>query len=339
MTQEQIARIAQVSQSTVSRVLAGDDRVEPRIRERVAAVMLEHNYRPDVRARSLRSKSTGLIGLVVKRPHGGLSDDPFFANLLSCLVGVLSERGRHLCVDLVESVSGQEAVYDELLRSRRVDGLILVEPEARDERIHRLQAEGFPFVLIGNPEDGGDLWSVDNDNVAAGAMAAGHLIDRGYKRIDMIAGPKGVSVSSDRIEGYRKALERSEMEPRVWHSEFGCEAAASVASRALTDGDSPDALVVLDDFMAMGVILAARRLRRQSPGQLGLVSFNDSRLCDLLECGLTSVSLNLERLVATACSRLLSIVDERQPSGPRRVLVPCELKIRGSSDGPAEDGP
>ncbi|MCB8933442.1 MAG: LacI family transcriptional regulator [Fimbriimonadaceae bacterium] len=336
MTQEQIARIAKVSQSTVSRVLAGDERVEPRIRDRVAAVMLEHNYRPDVRARSLRNKTTGMVGLVVKRPHGGLSDDPFFANLLAALVGVLSENGRHLCVDLVQSASGQEAVYDEMLRSRRVDGLILVEPEAKDERIHRLQREGFPFVLIGNPDDAGKLWSVDNDNVAAGALAAQHLLDRGYRRIAMLAGPEGVSVSSDRIEGYRSTLRRAGLHPRVWHSEFGCEAAASVAAEALRDPMAVDSLVVLDDFMAMGAIQAARSLGRSLPGQLGLVSFNDSRLCDLLECGLSSVSLNLEKLVGAACARLLSIIDGRDPEGPRRLLVPCELHVRGSSAGPLE---
>lgn len=336
MTQEQIARIAKVSQSTVSRVLAGDERVEPRIRDRVAAVMQEHNYRPDVRARSLRSKTTGMVGLVVKRPHGGLSDDPFFANLLACLVGELSEHSRHLCVDLVSSISGQEAVYEELLRTRRVDGLILVEPEARDERIHRLQREGFPFVLIGNADSADELWSVDNDNVAAGALAARHLIERGYRRIAMLAGPEGVSVSSDRIQGYEETMRAAGLVPRVWHSEFGCEAAAAVAEAALRDPMRVDAMVVLDDFMAMGAIQAARRLARHLPGELGIVSFNDSRLCDLIECGLTSVSLNLERLVTASCSRLLSIIDGGEPAGPKRVLVPCELKVRGSSAGPWE---
>lgn len=334
MTQGEVARIARVSQSTVSRVLAGDDRVAPRIRDRVAAVMLEGNYRPDVRARSLRSNRSGMVGLVVKRPHGGLRDDPFFAHLISALVGALSASGMHLCVDLVESVEGQDAVYDELLRSKRVDGLLLVEPEAKDERIHKLQAEGFPFVLIGNPGEGTPMGSVDNDNVAAGLEAAQHLIEMGYRRIAMLAGPLGLAVSDDRVAGYHHALARAGLPPRVLHSEFGIEAADGAACEALRAADCPDAFVVLDDFMAMGVVQAARRCGFSIPDQLGLVSFNDSRLCELLEGGLTSMSLNLDTIVSTACSRLLNVIEGHPSEGPQRVMVSCDLMVRGSSAGP-----
>lgn len=335
MTQEDIARIAQVSQSTVSRVLAGDDRVEPSIRVRVVEAMREHNYRPDVRARSLRSKRTGLIGLVVRRAQNGLQDDPFFASLIGHIVRVLSEYECHLCFDLAESASGEEAVYDELLRSRRVDGLILVEPEARDERILRLQEDRFPFVLIGNPGEGNGLVSVDNDNVEAGALATKHLLEAGYRRVGMLAGPLGVAVSDDRIAGYRQAMQEAGRAPCIGHAEFGFESAAEVAQEWLGGEQPPDALVVLDDFMAMGVVRAARRLDRSIPDQVGLVSFNNSRLCDLLDCGLTSVSLNLETIVRVACERLMHTVAGRIPSGPQRTLIASELRARGSSRGPS----
>jgi len=331
VTQQDIAKIASVSQATVSRVLSGDDKVEPAIRDRVMDVMRTHNYQPDVRARSLRSRRTGLIGLVVNRPQGGLSDDPFFAGLISEILDYLSGTPYHLCMDMVTTEAGQTFIYDEMLRTRRVDGLILVESEARDHRIARLQEDHFPFVLIGNPLTSDEIHSVDNDNVLAAEIATNHLLDAGYQRVGILAGRAGVTVSDDRIAGYQRAVRGRQDAHLIWHSDFGSQAARETAMRVLNGHDAPDALVVLDDYMAMGVVSAARALGVRVPQQLGIVSFNDTHLCDLLECGLTSVSLNMAKIVRHACSRLLEIVKGDAVEGPRRTIVPCELKVRGSS--------
>jgi len=319
-----------VSQATVSRVLSGDDRVEPAIRGRVLDVIRLHNYQPDVRARSLRLRRTGLIGLVLKRPHGGLSDDPFFAALTAGIMDFLCGKPYHLCVDVVTDEASQEGIYDEMLRTRRVDGLILVEPEASDERIVLLQRDKFPFVLIGNPKND-DIYSVDNDNVHAGEIATKHLIENGYGKIAFLGGPDQITVSDDRIQGYRRAMAEAGLEPIVRHSKFGFEAARYSAVDLLAT-QRPDAVVVLDDFMACGVVLAARQLNYKVPEQLGLVAFNDSSLCNLLEAGLTSVSLGIGRIVQAAVCKLLQVIEDDDVFEiPVRQIVPCELKVRGSS--------
>lgn len=322
--QQDIAKLARVSQATVSRVLAGDSKVDAKITARVRAVMTQHNYQPDVRARSLRNKKTGLIGLVIKRPHGGLVNDPFFANLVAEIMDYLDGQPFHLCLDIASDDQTQGSIYDEMLRTRRVDGLILVESEAKDERIARLEADEFPFVLIGNPQES-SVWSVDNDNVLAGEMATRHLLDQGYSRVGMIAGPVGITVSEDRIEGFRKAAGAS---APVWNSGFGSDAARETALTALS---SVDALVVLDDFMAMGVVQAARSLGKRIPQDLGIVSFNDSNLCELLDCGLTSVSLNIREIVRIACEQLFDAIEAQEGVRAQRRIIPCELKARGSS--------
>ncbi len=329
--QQDIARLAKVSQATVSRVLAGDAKVDSKITERVRAVMQAHNYQPDVRARSLRSKRTGLIGMVIKRPHGGLNSDPFFANLIAEIMDFLDGEPYHLCLDVASDEESQVAIYDEMLRTRRVDGLILVESEARDERIQRLQDDAFPFVLLGNPWDTDRIWSVDNDNALASEMATRHLIDQGYQTIGMIAGPVGITVSEDRIQGYERAIQGTGQRVRVWNSEFGSKAAKETALNALDSTPTPDALVVLDDFMAMGVVQAARELGRQIPKDLGIVSFNNSHLCDLLECGLSSVSLNIDAIVRHACEQLIQAINGEEGEDPIRRIVPTELHVRGSS--------
>ncbi len=209
VTQQDIAKFAQVSQATVSRVLAGDGRVEPEIRDKVLEAIERHNYRPDVRARNLRKQSTGLIGLAVKRPHGGLDGDPFYTSLISEILDGLNGTPFHLCIETVPEGNSQWHVYDELLRSRRVDGLILVESEAHDERLVRLQQDRFPFVLIGNPM-GAKVWSIDNDNVYAGQIATQHLFESGYRHVGFLAGREGITVSDDRIEGYARIANQYE---------------------------------------------------------------------------------------------------------------------------------
>jgi DNA-binding LacI/PurR family transcriptional regulator len=334
VTQLDIAKYAKVSQATVSRVLSGDDRVEPAIRGRVLDVIRLHNYQPDVRARSLRLRRTGLIGLVLKRPQGGLSDDPFFAALTAGIMDFLCGKPYHLCVDVVTDDASQEGIYDEMLRTRRVDGLILVEPEASDERISLLQRDKFPFVLIGNPKND-SIYSVDNDNVHAGELATRHLIECGYRRIAFLGGPEHITVSDDRIQGYRRAVEAEQLEPIIRHSKFGFEPARYSAVDLLAT-KRPDAIVVLDDFMACGVVLAARQLNYRVPEQLGLVAFNDTSLCNLLDVGLTSVSLGIERIVQAAVCMLLQVIEDGEVSvGDIRQIVPCELMVRGSSR-PAE---
>jgi DNA-binding LacI/PurR family transcriptional regulator len=296
----------------------------------VLEVIRERNYQPDVRARSLRLQRTGLIGLVLKRPHGGLADDPFFAALIAGIMDYLCGHPYHLCVDVVTDAASQEGIYDEMLRTRRVDGLILVESEAIDERIALLQRDRFPFVLIGNPKND-NIASVDNDNVKAGEIATRHLLEGGYRRVGMLAGPNTLTVSEDRIAGYCRAMTNAELPTRVWHSSFGFEAARDEAIGILTQENRPDALVVLDDFMAFGVILAARSLGMRVPNDLALVSFNDSSLCNLLAGGLTSVSLGIEGIVEKAVQKLLAIIENGACPDPIRDIVPCELCVRGSS--------
>lgn len=331
VTQRDIARLAKVSQATVSRVTSGDDRVEHDIRTRVEKVILEQNYLPDVRAQSLRNRRTGMIGLVIKRPQGGIVNDPFYANLISSIMEELSETEFHLCVDCASNNDRHQSLYDEMLRTRRVDGLILVESEAADNRIQKLQTDRFPFVLIGNPLHAAEVHSIDNDNVLASELLTKHLIKQGYKRIAFLGARSGITVSDDRIAGYQRALRGVQDDHLIFHSDFGSEAARTTAREILSLDKRPDAIVVLDDFMALGVSAASREFKLTVPIDLGIGSFNDSTLCEVIGGGLTSVNLNIPEIVRLSVNRLLEVIDEKPIQSNRRVLVPSKLSIRNSS--------
>jgi len=156
-------------------------------------------------------------------------------------------------------------------------------------------------------------------------------VEQGYKRIGFLAGPASLTVSKDRIRGYANIMEEFGQKPRTWYSDFGHDAARRVALKALGDLDRPDALVVLDDFMAMGVIEAARELSLPLGSHLGLVSFNDSNLCQLVPGGLSSVSLNISKMVQFACEKLLSSIEGTNGFDEKRSIVSCELRARASS--------
>ena len=330
--QEDIARIANVSQATVSRVLSGDERVEPEIRDRVKAIIKQENYQPDVRARNLRQKRTHLIGLVLKREPGVLKDDPFFAALVSQVVECLAGTPYHLCVDIAADSSKQAHIYDELLRTRRVDGLILVESESHDERLNRLEQDKFPFVLIGKAPKGTNITSIDNDNVEAAKMAAEHLIEQGYKNIAMLAGPRGLTVTEDRVAGYELALNDAKLPTTVIHADFGMNSARNAAIHLLNDKNRPDAILTMDDTMALGAVSAARELKVSIPNELGIMGFNDSAVCDLVDGGLSSVNLSIDKMVRWCIRQLVDGIEGEMPNVANTEVVPTFLRSRGSTE-------
>ncbi|MBN8691122.1 MAG: LacI family DNA-binding transcriptional regulator [Armatimonadetes bacterium] len=327
VTQQDIARISGVSQATVSRVLGGDDRVDGEIRDRVLAVMKSHNYQPDVRARNLRQRKTHLIGLVLKREQGTLKGDPFFAMLVSEIVDALAGTPWHLCVDIANDSSRQKHVYDDLLRTRRVDGLMMVEVEPSDNRILALKADNFPFVLIGNASEVPELNAIDNDNVFAGKIATQHLVENGYEKVAFLGGPANLTVTQDRVAGYSGIVDQ----PIIRYAEFGWQDARQVALQLLRGNNRPDAIVAMDDTMALGVVQAARELGLALGDDLGVVGFNDSSVCDLIFGGLTSVNLQIESMVRWAIRRLIQVIEDEPLTGPTQDTVGCQLVVRGST--------
>ncbi len=333
LTQREIAVLSRVSQATVSRVLNNDPSVNEEARERVMAVVHQHDYAPNYRAQSLRIQRSGTLGLVVHRTPEALSQDPFFSPLVMSILQVANEHGYHLCVDTARTVRSQRTVHEELLRTRRVDGLILVESRDHDERIARLISGGFPFVLIGRYGESDSLLSVDNDNVAAGKMVTGKLLQKGHACIGFIGGPAGVNVSEDRKLGYKCALEEAGIafDPKlVAHGDFSGEGGQIGMRRLMAANPKLDAIVAVDDITAGGAMRIALQRKMAVPEQIAFVGFNDSAFCAHLEPPLSSVSINIGELARQATRMLIELL-ERKTAAPARHIVDCRLVERAST--------
>ncbi|GBC93163.1 HTH-type transcriptional repressor CytR [bacterium HR15] len=331
--QTEIARLARVSQATVSRVLNNDPQVNEELRQRVLAVVEALGYVPDARAQSLRAQRTRLLGLVVHRAPTALAHDPFFSALIASIIEQAGKQGYHLCVDAARTVKGQRAIYEELLRTRRVDGLILVESETRDERIARLTAEGFPFVLIGRYEPEDAIYTVDNDNIGAARMATEYLLQQGRRRIAYIGGPAGLTVTRDRLRGYRDALQAWGMNYDARLVAFGAfseQGGARAMCELLSLPHAPDAVLALDDVLAIGAMREAQRHQLRIPEDIAFIGFNDTPLCSFVEPSLTSVAIDIAALARAATQRLIDLIEGRSPS-PRRLIVPSRLVPRESA--------
>ncbi len=333
LTQNQIAKLSQVSQATVSRVLRGDPRVNEELRQRVLSVIEKHGYVPDARAQSLRSQRTGTLGLVVHRSPKQLARDPFFSALIAAIIEFAGKAGYHLCVDAARAVQSRQAIYEELLRTRRVDGLILVEPQTQDERMPRLLEEGFPFVLIGRYEPTDAVYSVDNDNIGAARTATEHLIRKAHYRIAYVSGPRGVFVCEDRYQGYRQALERAGIEPSsdlVAWGDFSEEHGYRAMSRLLSLPNPPTAVLAVDDLVAVGALRAVKERCRAVPQQVAVIGFNDSPFCNYVEPPLSSIAVDIRALAQIATDLLIRLIEEREVH-QRRYIVPCQLVERSST--------
>ena len=333
LTQREIARMSQVSQATVSRVLNKDPRVDAAVAARVLAIVQTHDYAPNSRAQSLRNSRSRTLGLVVHRAPEQLSQDPFFSALIVAVLNVSNRHDYHLCVHTADTVRSQRAIHEDLLRTRRVDGLLLLEPQAGDERIQRLIDTDAPFVLIGRYQPDNAVYSVDNDNVEAARMVMERLLARGCERVAYIGGPQGVMVSEDRLAGCRNALAdvgRRMAPAHVQYGDFsemgGCEA----MQRLLLTAPRPDAIIAVDDITAVGAMRAARQSGVRIPDDIAFVGFNNSTFCAYVDPPLSSVSIDLNALAQTATEMLIDLVEGRDVSA-RRHIIPSRFVSRGTT--------
>ncbi|CAA2158530.1 HTH-type transcriptional regulator DegA [Methylobacterium brachiatum] len=328
VTSRDIARAANVSQATVSRVLSGNPKVAAPIRERVLAAIEQMNYRPNGMARAMRTSRTGNIGVVVSR-----LGNPIYPEILQILGQQLTERGLRMMVWNTDE--RDESTAAAAVRESLVDGLVMTTATASSETLFQAATLNLPIVLVHRIVEGWPCDQVTSDNRAGGALVADYLVRSGRRRIGLIEGEPLASTIRDRQTGFRERLQQlgRPLDPActVRVQSFSHRSGFEAASHLLELADGPDAIFCVNDVIALGARDAARFRSIAVPGDLWLVGYDDIEMASWPAFDLTTVRQPLTHMIAEAVARLLSRIGG-QPRPPEVVHLPNELVIRGSTD-------
>jgi len=331
-TLEDVARLAGVSRSTVSRVINDHPSVRSETRERVWQAIHRSSYQPHAVARSLVTRRTQIIGMVIPETVTTLFTAPFFPLLLRGDTEACNAHHYQLLLTLFNDPAGQEEIYQRTLRNGYLDGVIVASASQDDPLIPDLLHDRVPFVSVGrHPNE--RVHYVDVDNVGGARMAVEHLIRLGHRRIATITGPLDMSAGQDRLEGYRQALQAHHVpveERLIVEGDF-TEGRGMVGMQQLLPA-SPSAVFAASDMMAIGALKALRQAGRQVPQDIALIGFDDIPAASVIEPALTTVRQPIERMGSMAVEVLLSVLDgasgEEAPA--HRIIFPPELAIRAS---------
>ncbi|WP_078381461.1 LacI family DNA-binding transcriptional regulator [Sutcliffiella halmapala] len=331
VTIKDVAKIANVAPSTVSRVIANSPRISEKTKKRVREAMEELGYHPNFIARSLANQSTQVIGLVMPASADKTFQNPFFPEVLRGISTAAHEKQYALQMSTGET---EDEIYEgvmQMVQGRRVDGVILLYSAVEDKIIKYLQKENFPFVLIGKPfEQVEEITHVDNDNYRAAREATEHLIELGHKRVAFVGGSIHLVVTIDRLLGYEKALRNAAIpykDEYIIQEEFLKEGGQGAISELLSLDEPPTALVVADDLMALGILNTLHDMGILVPDQMSIVSFNNVLLAEVARPPLTSVDINIFKLGFQAAKTLIQMV--KDPSEPtKRITIPHNMVIR-----------
>lgn len=333
VTIKDVARRAGVSPSTVSRVIADHPRISLRTKERVRAVMAELGYYPNAIARCLVNQTSSCIGVIRSRLTQGDFANPFFPAVIQGISSVAHKHGLHLVLSTSSTFTQEDEECLNLLRQRRVDGVILLASHRQDKLIPRLIAEGFPFVLIGRHEGPEAINWVNNDNVADAKAAVEYLLAKGHSRIACLAGDPRYVVSADRLRGYEQALaEHSACRDPVLveHSGFSVDGGYQATRRLLDQGCRFSAIFAVDDLIAIGAMRALEERGIKVGRDVAVVGFNNTILGAYVQPGLTSVHVPIYELGQSAVQMLIAQI---YGSGtfPDQKMLQAQLVVRGSA--------
>jgi LacI family transcriptional regulator len=322
-----IARLVGVSHTTVSRVLNRSPNVNPQTAAKVLAVVKAQQYRPDGLARRFARGRSNLIGLMVSDIK-----NPFYAELAR---GIEDQAKKHgYLVIICSTDDGEETLarYTETVIEVGVDGLILASVTLGDPTAERLIKEQFPMVMVNRhlKSEMGDYVVVNNRD--GSRQLTNHLIKNGYRDIAIITGPDRMSTAVERLEGYLQAMRENGLtlnRKYIQHVKFSRSEGFKAAMKILSEDDRPEAIFGCNDYIALGVMDAARRLKLSVPGDLAVVGFDDTEFARSVR--LTTVSQRQYDMGDVAVQILIESMEKKHEGLSRRIVLEPKLIIRESS--------
>ncbi|MER5774345.1 LacI family DNA-binding transcriptional regulator [Streptomyces sp. NPDC002039] len=336
-TLEVVAARAGVSRATASRVVNGGDGVRSHLVDRVRKAVLELGYVPNPAARTLVTRRTGAVAVIIAEPEVRIFSDPFFSRQVRGISKELTERDQQLVLLLVEDRGDYDRI-ERYLAGGHVDGALAFSLHTDDPLPEITRRIGMPTVYGGRPgwtAESGDpgVVYVDADNRGGAREAVRHLLSRGRRHIAHIAGPLDQTSAADRLDGYRDVLR--DADPALTAEGDFTSAGGARAMRQLLDRrPALDAVFAANDLMATGALAVLREHGRSVPGDVALVGFDDTELvAEAADPPLTTVRQDVEGMGRLMARLLLDTLHraETAPEPPRPVITPTVLVRRASA--------
>lgn len=331
-TLDEVARLAGVSRTTASRAINGGAKVSAKAQKAVDDAVRTLGFSPNTAARSLASRRTGSVALVLPEPDERVFADPFFARALQLVTTHFAARD--LQVVLLIAQPGEEA--QRMLRylsGRPVDGVVVASHHRADGLATHLADLEMPSVFIGRPWTGDDRVSyVDSDNISAGRRAARLLIDRGCRRIAHIAGPADMHAGADRLEGWRLEVGEAGLPTdAVAPGDFTMAGGQAACRHLLDTHPGVDAIFAASDLMAVGAVreLTTRGLR--VPDDVAVVGYDDLGVAEHATPPLTTLRNPIADMATEACRLLGDQMSPGAAAGHRHVVFVPDLVRRESA--------
>lgn len=328
-TGHDIAREAGVSQTTVSRTLRNDPRVARETAERVLEVAKRLGYVPDASARSLVTRRTRTVAVVVAD-----ITNPFYPQLVEALHEQLGRAGyRMILFNERTDVRGNSGL-EVFVNGSGADGAVFLSVTIGPEVTQLLESARIPSVLLNRDAGEAAVDRVMADHRGGAATVATHLLALGHRRIGLIAGPANTSTSRDREAGFSAALERAgtPLDPLLRRAgEFTHQSGFQWCTELLDRPDPPTAIFCANDVVAFGALDAARRLQIEVPRDVSIAGFDDIPMASWDAFSLTTVRQPLVDMARDAAQLLVRRIEEDDHSEPRRIVFPTHLVVRSTT--------
>lgn len=324
-TLKDVAELAGVSRSAVSRTFTEGASVSSKTRKKVQEAATELGYRPNFLARSLTTRRTKMIGLVSNNFH-----NPIFLQVFDLFTKGLQERGlRPLLVNLSDETDPQNSL--EMLRQYSVDGVVIASSTLPPDFAEAFQQVGMPVVhTFGRYTNTPKVNIVGIDNKNCGRIAAEHLVSKGYSNIAFMGGPQSATSTQDRLEGFMAALsERPDIKKSFSYADaYTYEAGFREMSRLIAE-DHAEAYFCGDDVLSIGALSAVRKSGRNVPNDIGIIGLNDMEMSSWGDIDLTTIRQPIEQIIAAAIDVIVESLEK--PDGtPATRLFPCTVVERGT---------
>lgn len=312
VTIKEVAKEANVSPSTVSRVIADSPQISEKTKIKVREVIKKLKYKPNAIARSLANSRSRIIGVVLPNESQDLITNSFFIQAMKGMSEYAQKKRYYITYAFSENEESEYEYLNTFISSNLVDGVCLLRARSNDRSIEFLRKMNFPFVVIGRPENADEMLWVDNDNFQATFNLVNELVKKGHKDLAFIGAKKEWNLTSDRLRGFQVACEVNGItinENNIkMMSEFN-EAEGEKAAKSLFHDHTPTAIVVEDDVLAFG---ALKEINRRELKDINIVGFNNNPLAPFQTPPLSSVDINAPELGYYAAKILIDYLENEE---------------------------